>query len=249
MTMILRPFDEFRQPNNLTILWLSTDDRNQQIPEAWCRLWNSCPRRFCTDGAANRLHILCEAKRTLHPTVISGDFDSIEQKSLDYFKSMSTILKTPDQDYTDLSKALRLIADSPESNNGETRSILILGGLNGRFDHTLSTLNSMLTFITEKRLACYVVDANNLVTIIPHGATEIYIDRSHLTGKCGLMPLCQRETQVSTQGFQWNLTNQLLEYGGVISSCNIVVDERLRIETTTPIVFTCELKSPEMLVN
>ncbi|KAI6218630.1 Thiamine pyrophosphokinase [Aphelenchoides fujianensis] len=249
MAMVMRPFEEFRQPNRLTILWLSSDAVEKQTPASWCKLWNSCPRRYSLDGAANRLRVLCETNRTLAPTVISGDFDSITPKSLEFFKQSALIIKTDDQDHTDLSKALRLIADAPESNNGEARSILLLGGLHGRFDHTLGTLHSVLTFVCEKRLAVYVIDETNFLTVLPHGATEITVERSRLTGKCGLLPLCQRETHVSTRGFRWNLANQTLEYGGLISSCNELEDEHLRVETTTPLVFSCELKSADSFLD
>jgi thiamine pyrophosphokinase len=42
-----------------------------------------------------------------------------------------------------------------------------LGGLNGRFDHTLGTLNSVHNFIAEKSLPIYVIDGTNFVTILP----------------------------------------------------------------------------------
>lgn len=47
--------------------------------------------------------------------------DSIEQKSIEYFEQHANtkIHKTPDQNYTDLCKALNLISETIEINNGE----------------------------------------------------------------------------------------------------------------------------------
>jgi thiamine pyrophosphokinase len=54
---------------------------------------------------------------------------------------------------------------------------------------------------------------------------------------------------VTTKGFKWNLNNQLMEYGGIISSSNELDKDILRVHTNTPIVFTLELKSAESFLE
>jgi thiamine pyrophosphokinase len=44
--------------------------------------------------------------------------DSIKQDALDYFEKLSRIQRTPDQDFTDLSKALDLIGETEAVNYG-----------------------------------------------------------------------------------------------------------------------------------
>ena len=58
---------------------------------------------FCTDGSYQYLKI-----NQIKPDYISGDFDSIE---LDHISSEITIIPTPDQNYTDFEKALKIIID------------------------------------------------------------------------------------------------------------------------------------------
>lgn len=59
----------------------------------------------------------------MFPHVISGDMDSIEKESVEYFEQTSQIEKTPDQDHTDLTKALDLIGETTEINNGEVKIV------------------------------------------------------------------------------------------------------------------------------
>ncbi|KAI6175004.1 Thiamine pyrophosphokinase [Aphelenchoides bicaudatus] len=246
MAMVMRPFNEFKNASQLVVFWLNNDESEKRsVPNSWCQVWNESPHRFCTDGAANLLRELCIQKRIKPPNTISGDMDSINQEALEYFKNLSQIRETPDQDFTDLTKALDLIGETEAVNYGGAKAILILGGLSGRFDHTLSTLNSVHNFIAKKRLPTYVVDSKNLVTILPTGSSEIHLDKTKLTNKCGLLPLCQRETRVTSEGLKWNLNDQCLEYGGLVSSSNEIESEELLVHTNTPIVFSCELRTAE----
>lgn len=47
----------------------------------------------------------------LKPDLISGDFDSITIETKEFFESNVEIVETPDQDYTDMCKALQIIAE------------------------------------------------------------------------------------------------------------------------------------------
>lgn len=65
------------------------------------------------------LRELCQSSRTKPPHVISGDMDSIFPETIDYFTPTSKIEQTPDQDHSDLTKALDLISETEAVANGE----------------------------------------------------------------------------------------------------------------------------------
>lgn len=50
-------------------------------------------------------------KICLKPDLISGDFDSIAVEARKFFESQVEIVETPDQNYSDMCKALQIIAD------------------------------------------------------------------------------------------------------------------------------------------
>ncbi|CAD5206152.1 unnamed protein product [Bursaphelenchus okinawaensis] len=243
--MDIKPFQEISQS---AVVWLNSD-KVKEPPQSWITVWNGARERYCTDGAANSLVALCQTNVTKFPTVISGDFDSITQSTLQYFKDKADIKHTPDQDYTDLSKSLSLITTSPNYVNKEIKTVLILGGQSGRFDHTLSAINSILCFQrqTDCKTSIYSVDSTNLTTIVP-SKFRITVDRKRITGKCGIVPFCQAETRITTSGFKWNVNNEVMAFGGLISTSNELVEDVVTVDTSAPVILTIELKSGDTFV-
>lgn len=86
------------------------------------------------------------------------------------------------------------------------------------------------------------MDGKNL-TMILHGENEVTVGKEGLTGKCGVLPFVQKETEVTSTGLKWELNNTSISYGGVISSCNELGSEMVVIETNEPVIFTVEMKS------
>lgn len=61
------------------------------------------------------------------PSVITGDFDSINEHSRSYFKSRGVRLQeTSDQDFTDMCKALRIIASEIRDRKLGVRNVLLI---------------------------------------------------------------------------------------------------------------------------
>ncbi|KAL7560055.1 hypothetical protein ACA910_000092 [Epithemia clementina (nom. ined.)] len=62
---------------------------------------------------------------------------------------------------------------------------------------------------------------------------------------CGLIPLGRPCDSVTTHGLQWNLQQQSLCFGGLVSSSNRIVQSSLYIYTAHhPLLFTIELQQP-----
>lgn len=109
--------------DHLAVIWLNHDQAQSCFPSAWALIWNKAFFRICTDGAANHLKPLCEAGKVLVPSVISGDFDSIHDSTKEYFTGKCELKHTPDQENTDLCKALKMIEESEGFKNGTVRTL------------------------------------------------------------------------------------------------------------------------------
>ena len=59
---------------------------------------------------------------------------------------------------------------------------------------------------------------------------------------CGLIPLGMPCESVTTRGLQWNLQNQSLAFGGLVSSSNHLIQSTIEIETSHPLIFTIEIQ-------
>jgi thiamine pyrophosphokinase len=93
------------------------------------------------DGAAE----IARKERWL-PDLILGDFDSAKSSTLKYFTKRGVeILETPDQDYTDLEKALAWCALR------DFRSIWVAQAWGRRVDHSLANLSFLKKFHAPHR--------------------------------------------------------------------------------------------------
>ena len=90
----------------------------------------------------------------------------------------------------------------------------------------------------------FLLDQQNLVTILKEGTHEIQFRNSRklFPGSCGLIPIAQKETIVSSKGFHWDLSESKMEFGGLISTSNQLQleknDGKLWIETSAPVILT-----------
>ena len=63
---------------------------------------------------------------------------------------------------------------------------------------------------------------------------------------CGLIPLGGRCETVYTTGLKWNLDGDMpLEFGGLVSSSNRVVDGVVTVQSSSPLIFTTEIVSKQ----
>jgi thiamine pyrophosphokinase len=100
------------------------------------------------DGGAMRLLAL-----GLVPDVVTGDFDSLPTETRDVLACTGVrVVPTPDQDYTDLDKALTHCIDGLGA-----RECLVFGATGGRLDHVYSVLSAVLKH--GRRARVRLVDA------------------------------------------------------------------------------------------
>ncbi len=94
---------------------------------------------IATDGAANNL-----SPKIPPPDVILGDFDSMEESTREVYPT-SSFVHTPDQDTSDIEKAIEHALDAGAN------YITLTGTLGGRIDHTLVSIDMLVKYskVTE----------------------------------------------------------------------------------------------------
>ena len=185
-------------------------------------------RVIALDGAADRFKEL-----QMHPDVILGDFDSIQdpaywgivktfsaidESSLSYMgQSSVVIVPAKDQDRTDLEKAI-LHCDQSKAD-----SILIVQAMGGRMDHSLGNLGLLrkyhrlyrpIVIETSQEQIFYLHDQRAIV----HGGAG---------GVCAIMGYPHAE--MTTQGLAYNGNSYSLELGFQESVCNQLIAEEAHI--------------------
>ena len=100
------------------------------------------------------------------PDILLGDFDSIGA-DLGKLDANTEIIKVPaEKDFTDT----QLAVDTALKKGAN--EIIIIGGLDGRLDHTLSNL-SILEDMWDKKIFCHITNGFNRVRLIDSTSTLI----------------------------------------------------------------------------
>ena len=126
---------------------------------------------ICADGGLTNARTL-----GLHPKLLIGDFDS-EHKSLeDPISRTCEIIRLPaEKNMTDTEAAVDLAVS-----RGYTR-ITCLGGLGGRFDHTMGNIG-MLSKYCGTGVELDFVDGINRVTMLSPGGYKVHPDGFYYLG-------------------------------------------------------------------
>ncbi|CAO1440332.1 unnamed protein product [Diamesa serratosioi] len=187
-------------------------------------LWRQAKLTIAVDGGANRWIDWLKQNDLLEkldpPQYITGDFDSARKESLDYFKDLGTeIISTPDQDATDFTKSLMVLEPLVEKYN--LKSIIVFSESSGRFDQILANINTLFIFNQKSlhTLPVFLLSANSMTWLLSPANHSIHIPELTKNLWCALIPIGS-PCVVSTKGLKWNLTNNTLEFGGIVSTSN-----------------------------
>lgn len=132
------------------------------------------------------------------PAIVLGDFDSIGNVKL---PEKAERLQVPaEKDFTDT----QLAVDTALKRGAD--EIIIIGGLSGRLDHTLSNL-AILEELSEGRIHALITDGRNRVRYLKN--TSTLIPRSGFR-YLSLLCLSDKAKGVSVEGCQYPLKNATL---------------------------------------
>ncbi|KAI5092139.1 thiamine pyrophosphokinase 1 isoform X1 [Silurus meridionalis] len=229
---------------------------NQPVePHFFHVLWNKAVIRACADGGANHLYRLTEGEReSFLPDYISGDFDSItaEVKNF-YLEKKCKLIETADQDLTDFTKCMALMLEEIKKRRVQVDTIVTLGGLGGRFDQIMATVETLFHIQKMSEIPVVVIQGSSLARLLREGRKhQLYVNTGLEAEWCGLIPV-GGPCLTSTSGLKWNLDKQVLEFGKLVSTSNTYEklngkDERKPVTITTdrPLLWTMGIKTEEL---
>ncbi|KAL8599812.1 hypothetical protein ACOMHN_027619 [Nucella lapillus] len=208
------------------------------------QLWKCSVFRAVADGGANRLMACLGAERDgLTPDIITGDMDSASQSALDFYgEKVVPKVCTPDQDETDFTKCLRIVIEKTQSLPVE--QFLVMGSFGGRLDQQYANLETLFKAAPVMDKPLYLISDGSLACLLPAGTTDIQVDRGWAESWCGLIPIGCRCDHVTTTGLKWNLTDQALAFGELVSTSNTYTSDTVTVETDKPLLWTMGYKFP-----
>lgn len=226
---------------------------NYDVPRFTAVLWDRAQLRLCADGGANRLYDEVPSffpeedpllvRQRYKPDVIKGDLDSIRPEVREFYDNLgSTILdESYDQDTTDLHKCIAFIRDCTPDLEKSNLILLIVGALGGRFDHELGNINVLYTFLD---IRIVLLSNHSLVYLLPKTHRhEILIDHSVEGPHCGLVPVAAPSQSTTTSGLQWDLNKTPMSFGSLISTSNILRDEKVTVCSDVDLLWTSSIQN------
>lgn len=170
---------------------------------------------ICVDGGAAHIRNF-----GIKPDVLMGDFDSISLEDYEYFSGTGVeIFKFPvEKDMTDTELAVEYAIDRG------FQSIVIIGGLGTRFDHSLSNI-FLLKRMLDKGVHGTVVNEYNLISLVNR---SIQLQREKGT-KVTLLPFTEKVVGVTTKGLYYPLDNATIDIGSTWGVSNEFISETAEV--------------------
>ena len=171
------------------------------------KLLTGSPYILAADGGADKL-----LEIGIVPDAVLGDFDSVSDTLPPQIKR----LYSPDQNYTDLDKAVMYLREE-----GYT-SITITAATGGRLDHTIGALSVLAKHGREVDLT--LVDSVGTAKLVDGDmsiATEV--------GTVISLLALGRVSSITTSGLKWDLNNEFLSTGLRDGISNVAVAQLITI--------------------
>ncbi|PIK50419.1 putative thiamine pyrophosphokinase 1 [Apostichopus japonicus] len=211
------------------------------------QLWNRGVIRAATDGASNHLHeiMMNKSNSNFVPDLLTGDFDSAKPEVLQFMKEKGAkLVETLDQNFTDFTKCLQIVDRTIEHNKLHVDCLVALGAFGGRFDHMMSIINTLFDITKTVKYPVYLIGDDNIACLLRPGNYAIEVDTGLEEGWCSLIPIGGKCKHITTTGLKYNLENQGMQFGALISTSNYLKDDAKEVTVTTdsPVLWAMGIK-------
>lgn len=166
------------------------------------------------------------------PDFAVGDFDSFPETEIPKNTEVTTV--PIEKDFTDTQLAVDVALSK------EATEIIIIGGLGGRLDHTLSTLG-ILERLYDAGIRAILTDGNNRVRYI--NATSELIPRSHFR-YFSILAATDKVKGVSVEGGKYPLKNAILTRKNQFAVSNEIEKNCALISVKKGGIFIIESRDP-----
>lgn len=155
------------------------------------------------------------------PNCIVGDFDSASQETLNFYRQKDVeIVKFPaKKDYTDLELGMEIAFSK------KVDELVILGGLGGRYDHTVSNIFN-LKKAADRRIKASILSSREEIHLI-YDSIEI---NEEIGTTVSLIPISEQVLGVVTKGMMYSLKNENLFMGESRGVSNIIIEKKAGVD-------------------
>lgn len=173
---------------------------------------------LCADGGYDH------AKAAgITPDLLIGDLDSIQESS---DPEVEKLIYPSEKDDTDTGICLQTALDRG------CRDILILGGLGGRLDHTISNIK-LITGYADRADRIMIKDRDNACLVLKNGSVT-FNKSDALSASCGkqyisVFSMTEKSYGVTETGFKYSLDDATLSFGDTIGTSNEQTDDKATV--------------------
>jgi len=188
--------------------------------EARLRRAAAAPGAFLVAVDGGGRHLL---RLGLDPDWVTGDFDSLSEPERALLQARGArIVPTPDQERTDLDKALALV----RAERG-ARRIDVHAATGGRMDHLYSVLSTLVRHGREADVR--LVDEVGETFVVAGGTGERVLREEDLPGRTISLMALGPVAGVETRGLRWPLRGEALEPGVRDGTLNVATETEVGI--------------------
>lgn len=170
----------------------------------------------------------------LEPQYILGDFDSVNTKILEKYKTqdIKIIKLNPEKDLTDTHSAIDLALKL------KSTEITILGAIGTRIDHTMANIH-ILKQALDKNIKAKIVNEKNEIELIDK---EITIKKDDNYKYVSIIPLTTQVTGITIEGMKYIINDYTLSIGDSLGVSNEQIDKEAKISIKTGILVVIKSK-------